>query len=202
MKSAKSKRQLTLLTLVVALGVAVYLNWEYAKTGASAYGLTVDGEAQSTVQTAAEVEEVSLDGEEQPTADKNYGEAQLVSVGESTGDTFFEEARLNRTKTRDEALDTLKQSLKNSKLSDEEKQELTNQLNSTLESITAESEIETLIKAKGFVDSVVFIDGSKVHVTVMTENDGLTKGEVAQIRDIILSKCATTAQDITVVEVK
>ena len=32
MKSAKSKRQLTLLTLMVALGVAVYLNWEYAKT--------------------------------------------------------------------------------------------------------------------------------------------------------------------------
>ena len=31
MKSAKSKRQFTLLTLVVALGVAVYLNWEYAK---------------------------------------------------------------------------------------------------------------------------------------------------------------------------
>ena len=34
MKSAKSKRQFTLLTLVVALGVAVYLNWEYAKTDA------------------------------------------------------------------------------------------------------------------------------------------------------------------------
>ena len=31
MKSAKSKRQLTLLTLVVALGVAVYLNWEYSR---------------------------------------------------------------------------------------------------------------------------------------------------------------------------
>ena len=31
MKSAKSKRKLTLLTLVIALGVAVYLNWEYAK---------------------------------------------------------------------------------------------------------------------------------------------------------------------------
>ncbi len=31
MKSAKSKRQFTLLTLVVALGVAVYLNWETRK---------------------------------------------------------------------------------------------------------------------------------------------------------------------------
>ena len=31
--NAKSRRQFTLLTLVAALGVAVYLNWEYAKTG-------------------------------------------------------------------------------------------------------------------------------------------------------------------------
>ena len=31
---AQKQRQFTLLTLVVALGVAVYLNWEYAKTDA------------------------------------------------------------------------------------------------------------------------------------------------------------------------
>lgn len=199
MRKIKLNQHLTMLSLTVALGAAVYLNWEYSQTGAKAdQEEVVSASASQAVYDPLEGEVL----ETEVTGDKNYGEAQLVSVGESTGDTFFEEARLNRTKTRDEALDTLKQSLKNSKLSDEEKQELTNQLNSTLESITAESEIETLIKAKGFVDSVVFIDGSKVHVTVMTENDGLTKGEVAQIRDIILSKCATTAQDITVVEVK
>ena len=199
MRKIKLNQHLTMLSLTVALGAAVYLNWEYSQTGAKTdQEEVVSASAPQAVYDPLEGEAL----ETEVTGDKNYGEAQLVSVGESTGDTFFEEARLNRTKTRDEALDTLKQSLKNSKLSDEEKQELTNQLNSTLESITAESEIETLIKAKGFVDSVVFIDGSKVHVTVMTENDGLTKGEVAQIRDIILSKCATTAQDITVVEVK
>lgn len=199
MRKIKLNQHLTMLSLTVALGAAVYLNWEYSQTGAKT------GQEEVVSASASQAVYDPLEGEAletEVTGDKNYGEAQLVSVGESTGDSFFEEARLNRTKTRDEALDTLKQSLKNSKLTDEEKEELTNQLNTTLESITTESEIETLIKAKGFVDSVVFIDGSKVHVTVMTENDGLTKGEVAQIRDIILSKCATTAQDITVVEVK
>ena len=50
MKSAKSKRKLTLLTLVIALGVAVYLNWEYAK-GDTPYTL------QQTTAVNAEVDE-------------------------------------------------------------------------------------------------------------------------------------------------
>ena len=36
----------------------------------------------------------------------------------------------------------------------------------------------------------------------MTSGDRLTADEVTQIRDIVLSKCNVTAQNITVVEVK
>lgn len=202
MKRMLTRKKLTLLSLVVALGVAVYLNWEYAKTGASAYGLMVDGEAQSTVQTAAEVEEVSLDGEEQPTADKNYGEAQLVSLSSEEVSKYFDEARLNRTKTRDEALDTLQKSLKNAKLSDTEKKELTDQLSAVITSIAAEGEIESMVKAKGFIDCVAFLDGDKANITVKTKNDELTKSEVAQIRDIVMENSEISAQNITIVEVK
>lgn len=202
MKRMLTRKKLTLLSLVVALGVAVYLNWEYAKTGASAYGLTVDGEAQSTVQTAAEVEEVSLDEEEQPTADKNYGEAQLVSLSSEEVSKYFDEARLNRTKTRDEALDTLQKSLKNAKLSDTEKKELTDQLSAVITSIAAEGEIESMVKAKGFIDCVAFLDGDKANITVKTKNDELTKSEVAQIRDIVMENSEISAQNITIVEVK
>lgn len=199
MRKFKHNQKLTVLTLTLALGTAVYLNWEYARAGTQPQATAVSTQEDGTI--VLDPLEVSEPIAEE-IADKNYGEAQLVSVNKSTGDGFFEEARLTRTKTRDEALDTLKKSLKSSKLSDEEKQTLTDQLNRELDSITREAEIETLIKAKGFVDSVVFVDGDKVHVTVMTENDGLTKGEVAQLRDIILSKCETTAQNITIVEVK
>lgn len=202
MKRMLTRKKLTLLSLVVALGVAVYLNWEYAKTGASAYGLTVDGEAQSTAQTAAEVEDVSLDGEEQPTADKNYGEAQLVSLSSEEVSKYFDEARLNRTKTRDEALDTLQKSLKNAKLSDTEKKELTDQLSAVITSIAAEGEIESMMKAKGFIDCVAFLDGDKANITVKTKNDELTKSEVAQIQDIVMENSEISAQNITIVEVK
>ena len=62
--------------------------------------------------------------------------------------------------------------------------------------------MENLIKAKGFVDCVAFIDNGTVNITVMTSGDGLTADQVAQIRDIVLSKCSVSAQNITVVEVK
>lgn len=199
MRSKKMNQKMTLLTLVVALGVAVYLNWEYAKST----DLALDAaEANAPVTTTGVVTDaLAVDGDVE-TGDKNYGEAQLVSVGEPTGEKFFEQARLDRTKTRDEALDTLQKSLKSAKLSDEEKDALTAQLTAAIDSITAESDIESLVKAKGFVDCVAFINGDAVDVTVMTTSDGLTKEEVAQIRDIVLSKCQVTAQNITIVEVK
>ena len=52
------------------------------------------------------------------------------------------------------------------------------------------------------MDCVAFIDNGTVNITVMTSGDGLTADQVAQIRDIVLSKCSVSAQNITVVEVK
>ena len=78
MRSKKLNQKMTLLTLVVALGVAVYLNWEYAKST----DLALDAaEANAPVTTTGVVTDaLAVDGDVE-TGDKNYGEAQLVSVG-------------------------------------------------------------------------------------------------------------------------
>lgn len=196
MRNSKANQRMTLLTLVVALGAAVYLNWEYARN------TELELDAEATAASPADAIVVDALETDTESADKNYGEAQLVSVGEVTGEKFFEEARETRTKTRDDALDKLQKMLRRSKLTGEEKEELTKKLSETIDHIAAESEVESLVKAKGFVDCVAYIDADKVNLTVMTTNDGLTKEEVAQIRDIVLSKCNVSAKDITVVEVK
>ncbi len=206
--NAKSRRQFTLLTLVAALGVAVYLNWEYAKTNTLlddmetvSDGITVSATApdEQTEETGVLTDQLSTAEEE---GNKNYGDAQLVSVGQASSTEYFEEARLSRQKSRDEALDTLQKSLKDANLTDEEKTELTARLSSMVNSIAVESDIENLVKAKGFVDCVAYLDDGKVNVTVQTQSEGLSKEQVAQIRDAVLSKCDVQAQDITVVEVK
>ena len=207
MKSAKSRRQLTLLSLVLALGVAVYLNWEYAKSDA---GLTLADTAPVSVSAMEPVATDTLEPQDlagqgesvTPAPDKNYGDAQLVSAGESSGEKYFEQARLTRSKTRDEALDKLQKALKNAKLTAEEKKAATESLTIAIESMTKEADIENMIKAKGFVDCVCFIDGEKINVAVKTGGGALGKSEVAQIRDIVLGKMETAAKNITIVEVK
>lgn len=227
MKGTKAKqagRGVTLLALAAALGAAVYLNWSFAQDTPQ----TIDVQTEDTAAVSAEAgdedaqavqaqaedsgeaapvydplttgEETAAEGD---TADKNYGEAQLVSVSEDTGTEFFESARLNREKSRDEALDTIEKTLKSASLSDEEKQTATETLQAQITNIELEAELETLIKAKGFVDCVVMLGADTADVTVMTENDALTAAEVTQIRDVILSKCPDVkAQGITVVEVR
>lgn len=209
--SAKLKsRGAAAAVLTLALGAAVYLNWSFAR---EAPGLAVDAPADTVETSAAAAEvltdplavETAADAEvsAEDAAGKNYGEAQLVSVNKDSGTEFFESARLTRSKARDEALDALKKSLKDAKLSDEEKNELTTQLSARISNITLETKLETLIKSKGFADCVVNLEGSKANVTVMTDSDALTAEEVTRIRDALLSQCkGLTAQDITIVEVK
>ncbi len=208
----KRGRRVTLAALALALGGAVYLNWSYAQSTPE----TVAAAAEPAVltQTASKPQDAvavldPLTGEAEPvtaqeeSGGKNYGEAQLVSVSKDSGSEFFEQARLARSKARDEALDTLNQTLKSSNLTDEEKNELTESLNARINNISVESSLETLIKAKGFVDCVVTLGVGDVNVTVMTENDALTAEEVTRIRDAILNRCPNvTAREITVVEVK
>ena len=199
MKSAKSKRQLTILTLILALGVAVYLNWEYAKTDSSFVLPTQTQAEEDALLANAQAEDAPV---MEALPDKNYGDAQLVTVSENRSDQYFETARLTRTKTRDEALDKLQQSLKATGLTEEEKAQLKDTLSSTISNISLESDIENLVKAKGFADCVVFIDGENVDLAVKTGPEGLSKNEVAQLRDIILGKVQTSAQNISIVEVK
>lgn len=200
-------RRATAITLAAALAIAVYLNWQYARTGAELQGdetavlvaavPVTETDAENAIYDALQTEAEALSG-----ANKNYGEAQLVSVANDSGTKFFEQARLNREKSHDEAMDTIQKALKSSSLSAEEKKEYTVRLTENLEDLHAENEIETLVRAKGFADCLCFLQAGRADLTVMTSGEALTAAQVAQIRDIVLNKSSVSAQDITVVEVK
>ena len=134
--TAKLKsRGTTAAVLTLALGAAVYLNWSFSRGAPPS--LLVSDTAADAVETAAAAPvtdplavEAAAGAEDAEAAavddaDKNYGEAQLVSVNQDSGTEFFESARLTRSKARDEALDTLKKSLKDAGLTKEEKDALT-----------------------------------------------------------------------------
>lgn len=203
MKLQHKGRGVTLATLVLALGAAVYMNWNFARNAPDTAGIEPEA-VSASVQTedVAVYDPLGTEPAEE-TANKNYGEAQLVSASQDSGSDFFESARMARTKARDEALDSIQKTLKNTGLSDEEKEKLTEELELQISNITSETSLENKIKAKGFADCVVTLGPSRADVTVMTENDALSADEVTQIRDVLLASCkGLEAQNITVTEVK
>ena len=205
MKKLDRQRKITLAALSMALVVAVYLNWQYTRTGSESYIVPEDANAQY-------IEQVSLENIQFSDADmlsvaveeeiKNYGDAQLVATTAKSTQKYFEETRLMRQKSRDEALDILQKSLKNAKLSDTEKAQATEKLSDIIQDITTETDVENLVKAKGFVECVAFISDGKISIAVQTSAGDLTKQKVAQVRDIVLNKTDIAPQDIVVIEVK
>lgn len=211
MKKLDRQRKVTLAVLSMALVVAVYLNWQYSRTGADIHIMTdetstvLDAEIaqmmeQQTINPEGDLLQTDADTEEETT--KNYGDAQLVATTEKSAQKYFEETRLTRQKSRDEALDVLQKTLKNAKISEGEKAQATEKLSAIVKDITTETDVENLVKAKGFADCVAFISEGKISVAVQTKTGELTKQNVAQIRDIVLSKTAIDSQNIVVIEVK
>jgi stage III sporulation protein AH len=175
------KKQIVLASLVTILGIAVYLNYVFAG-GNGAELLSAANEETSSVSDAAD-----------------YGQAQLTSASVETEDDYFTTARLERRKARDEAIETLAQTLGAEDMSDDEKEMATEKALRVSAQIESENKIETLIKAKGFTECLAYVDDSSVRVIVQTA--GLTAETANQIKNIIVEETGLAAECITVGEI-
>ncbi len=199
MKNINKQRKASLMVLSFAMVLAIYLNWQYAKGAQNSYILTDEQIQMTNAQTVMDETDMLMTSDDYET--KNYGDAQLVATTQTDTDKYFEQARLSRQKTRDEALDTLQKTLKNAKLTDQEKKEATTKLSDIIQAMTNETDIENMVKAKGFSDCVASISDGKISVAVRPVSGELTKSDVAKIRDVVLSKTTISSQNIVVVEV-
>ena len=200
MKNINKQRKASLLVLSFAMVVAIYLNWQYARETDNEFIVTDDVVQQMNAEAEMDQSDMLMVSEDYET--KNYGDAQLVATSKNDSEKYFEQARLSRQKTRDAALDTLQKSLKNAKLSDSQKKDATEQLSAIIQDMTTETDIENMVKAKGFSDCVASIFDDKITLAVQTKSGELSKSDTAKIRDIILSKSTISSQNIVIVEVK
>ena len=202
--SEQAKKQLTMLSLVAALMGAVYLNWRIETKSAGALPITEtlaeDSALLEVISPAEEGELPVMDDAGQ--SQKNYGDTLFVSGSTNSSDSYFAEARLDRTQKRDEALETLEQALKQANLTLAEKEKLTAELSSFASAITSESRIENQIIAKGFRDCVVFLQQESIKVVVQADAGGLTAAQAAQIKEVVLAETELEADKISIVEIK
>lgn len=214
------KRQIILASLVVVLGAAVYLNWQFA--GNDKISLT------DTQQTSGEVSVLETDAntptdgteevvkkedeskkEEKDTEkktektnsgeqEKHLGDSLLVSSTAISADDYFAKAKLTKVKTRDEAIETISTILNDEKLKEEDKKGATDTAISLTNTMEVESKIENLIKSKGFEECIVYLGADTANVVVKTE--GLNADLATQIKNIVLAEGQVLAENISITE--
>lgn len=182
------KKQIILASLTLILGIAVYMNYVFSE---------VESELAADAEISAESKQV------------NYGDAAFVNADEPSemlsevnadSTDYFSQARLSRMTSRDDAVQTLSAILGGGDLSEEENAAYTMEAVNLSQLSESESKIESLIKAQGFSDCVVYLDGETASIVVKSE--GLAAEEAAQIKDILLSEVTIPAENIRIFEVK
>ena len=177
-----SKRHLILAGLVMALGTAVYLNWQFAPTERFV------APARSGV------------------SESDIGKAEFVSAELNANTSVRQngtlaESRLERQTARDKVLDELEKQLRDTSADASARAQALEARTQHVKNIQLENTAETLIKAKGFSDCMVYINGDRVSVLV-PESDGLTNEKVSVITEIIVSQTGADISNIVVTPVK
>lgn len=176
MKKGKvfSRAHITMLVLALALGAAVWLNMRFSSSkylGEAAYvDKKTEGEA---VQTGAAVK------------------AELDS---------FKEAESEREEAYKKAEELVRDSLDTDKLTEDDKARAVEAVAELAKRIEKESNMETLLKSKGFERAVAVIGDNSV--TVLVASDGVTTAQSMQIQDIVTDETGVALGNIKIVAVK
>ena len=203
------KRNAIIIVVALFVCVAAYLNWSYNKNGepdAQVSGPDTSPKISAPPTTPPGVGASAPAGEESAGTAAGTGHGTessgLFYEGGNTQTGYFAEARLIRQQARDAAVATL------ASVNDAESasQEILDASFEQIMKIAAfsqqEAELETLIKAKGFSDCVVFMADDGVKVTVPSPQAGLSAVDVAKITDIIVGDTEYTAETLNIIEVK
>ncbi len=218
------KKQIILASLVLILGAAVYLNWQFAdKSGDLALTEGLGGEEPASASLPAEApeepKEKEVNGlnedaipEGSPAAQtgaeedadsespvKILGDAQLVDSKSIADETYFVMARLARTKSRDAAIQTISTILDDEQLTEEDKKLVNEKALALTDVIEDESRIENLVKAKGFEECIVYITDTGANVVV--KSVGLTQDQATQIKNIVVSEGKIRGENVAITEI-
>ena len=171
------KKQLLSLSLIIALSLAVFVNWYYTN--------------QFNEATEPEI-----------TENKNLGEAQLVNsttVSENK-ENYFSKAKVNREKAHDNSIKHLENIISNSDYDDETIELAKKNLIDISNQIKTESDIENIVSAQLNTECLVTYDIDNIEVIMPKKS--ITDDTVVKIKDIILSKTSLSSEQIIIIEAK
>lgn len=183
------KRGLLIAGLVLALGTAVYLNWQFAPSE----DYVQSGQPVSDEEMLGEALLVSAQGTQQTSA--------TDSVAAATDEDYFKMAYSERENAREESIAMLEEVISDAEKTNADKTAAVNKSAEIASQIQAENAIETLIKAKGFEDCIAIVGESQVSIIVSNTKE-LTSSEVSMITDAVISQTSLPASAISIIQPK
>lgn len=116
-------------------------------------------------------------------------------------DAYFVSARLERDRTYSEQIEIQEGILYNDKSDENVKKIAQEQINCISNNLTKEMSIETLLKAKGFEDTIAIINEPSVNVVVKSMEE-LNVAQVAQIQNVVMREANSRAENIHIITKK
>ena len=176
MKKWFGKRQAVTSALVLILAAAIYINWRYSD-------LSLNDSKTTSSQSL------------------KTGQAEYVSTKDVKIDlSYFENARKERESTYSDAISDFEAIEKDAKASEEDKAKAYQAHIQMVERSEKQTNIESLVKAKGFSDCIVVIGDEEINAVVAAEN--LSDSEILQIQDVILSIVDVPLDQIKIIPLK
>ena len=178
------KRNAVIAGVLVLVCAGIYLNWLY---GGGTPDLTETLDADKIMGETTLV--MNSEGEEY---------AQQVDANVDA-EEYFAQIRLSRQTARDEAINVLQETIAYAQ--GEDTSESSAELESIISDALAESQIESLVVAKGYRDCVAYISDDGISLAVASPAEGMTETDVALLADIVMSQTDFTLSDIHIIGV-
>lgn len=179
------KRNAIVATVLVLLCAGVYINWTQNQKQSVDFMQTLDADqvmGETVIQTNDGLNEVPVD--------------KQTEVAD-----YFAQIRLSRQESRDSAVELLQETMAYQE-DGAQSTGAASSLDQIVSNALAESQIESLIVAKGFTDCVAYMNDENISVAVSAPEEGLSDSEVALISDIVTSQTEYTLGELRIIEVK
>ena len=182
------KRQILAASLVVALALAVAVNWYYTRTEPETQGADqaeVQGRLGDSLLVAGTAQQ-----------DETGGTVQTAARAKQ----YFSDAKLQQAQARDEIRDEIEALMESDALDESGKDKLVRLLTTLDSRQKRQTDCETLIKAKLGGECVVVLGDETAQVVV--EPGTVNKTTSLQIAEILAQHAQITSDNLTIIEAK
>ena len=192
------KKHIVLTALAVALGAAVFLNWQFADNDALLAATTKNSATTKELGKAQYANANTSLSNSEDSSDSASQDTDVIALDKESRE-YFEDAKDARDDAQEQVVEIATNILESAEADDAARTQAVASAAEIAEIIQKQANIENLIKAKGFTECMVYIQNDQCNIVL---NKGvLSEALAVAIKDIVSSQAGITFENISITEV-